>query len=119
VRKTILASVGITIMGIIAAPIGYVPTFFLVIVLNFLFGIALVPLQSALTTIMQLAVPDLKRGRVSSSLNAVVTAGGLISMAFASFFGDLIGLREVLLVIGVLIILSGLLGFRLLSEPEK
>jgi DHA3 family macrolide efflux protein-like MFS transporter len=118
VRKTILASVGMTIMGIIAAPIGYVPTFFLVIVLNFLFGIALVPLQSALTTIMQLAVPDLKRGRVSSSLNAVVTAGGLISMAFASFFGDLIGLREVLLVIGVLIILSGLLGFRLLSEPE-
>jgi len=118
VKKTILASVGMTIMGIIAAPIGYVPTFFLVVVLNFLFGIALVPLQSALTTIMQLAVPDLKRGRVSSSLNAVVTAGGLISMAFASFFGDLIGLREVLLVIGVLIILSGLLGFRLLSEPE-
>jgi hypothetical protein len=35
-----------------------------------------------------------------------------------SFFGDLIGLREVLLVIGILIILSGLLGFRLLSEPE-
>lgn len=117
-RKTLLASVGMTVMGIIAAPIGYAPTFFLVIVLNFLFGVALVPLQSALTTIMQLAVPDLKRGRVSSSLNAVVTAGGLISMAFASFFGDLIGLRELVLVIAGLIVLSGLLGFRLLQEPE-
>jgi MFS transporter, DHA3 family, macrolide efflux protein len=118
VRKTTLASVSMVAMGLTALPIGYAPTFFLILVLNFLFGIALVPLQSGLTTLMQLAVPDEKRGRVSSSLNAMVTTGGLISMAFAAFFGDLIGLRNLLVLVGVVIMLSGFLGFALLREPE-
>jgi MFS family permease len=117
-RKTILAPVSMVIMGIIAVPIGYSPTYFIILVLNFLFGIALVPLQSTLTTLLQLAVPDEKRGRVSSSLNAMVNAGGLISMAFASFFGELIGLPNLLVLVGVIIILSGVLGFWLLKEPE-
>jgi MFS transporter, DHA3 family, macrolide efflux protein len=117
-RKTILAPIAMLIMGITAAPMGYAPTFFIILVLNFLFGIALVPLQSALTTLMQLAVPDEKRGRVSSSLNAMVTTGGLVSMAFAAFFGELIGLRNLLVLVGVVIMLSGLLGFGLLKEPE-
>jgi predicted MFS family arabinose efflux permease len=38
-------------------------------------------------------------------------------MAFASFFGDLIGLRELFLVLAGLIVLSGLMGFWLLQEP--
>ncbi len=80
--------------------------------------LALVPAQSALTTIMQLAVPDLKRGRVGSSMNAITTAGSLLSMAFASLFGEAMGLRNVYLLMGVFIFLSGVLGFRLLREPE-
>jgi MFS family permease len=116
-RKAPLASAGMVVMGLLAVPMGYAPTFFLMIVLNFLFGIALVPVNSALTTIMQLAVPDQKRGRVGASLNAVVTAGGLISMTLASFFGELIGLRELFVVVGVMIVLSGILGFAMLKEP--
>ncbi|NIV28830.1 MAG: hypothetical protein GWN58_04735, partial [Anaerolineae bacterium] len=49
-----------------------------------LLGVALVPAQSALMTMMQLAVPDLKRGRVGSALNAMTTAAGLVSMAVAA-----------------------------------
>ncbi|HMN59163.1 MAG TPA: MFS transporter, partial [Anaerolinea sp.] len=117
VRMTPLAAVGMLVMGFISLPIGYLPTFFLVIVVNVLFGIAWVPVQSALTTIMQLAVPDLMRGKVSSSLNAVVTVGGLLSMGLASFAGEAIGLRNIFVVVGAMIIISGLLGFALLREP--
>jgi len=118
-RKTTLAPVAMLVMGILAAPIGYSPNFFILLLLNFLFGIALVPLQSALTTLMQLAVPDEMRGRVSSGLNAMVNTGGLISMALASFFGEMIGLRMLLVLVGVLITIAGVLGFGLLKEPEE
>jgi MFS family permease len=117
VRMAPLASVGMLLMGLVTLPTGYLPTFFLVIVVNVLFGVAWVPVQSALTTIMQLAVPDLMRGRVSSSLNAAVNAGGLISMGLASFAGETIGLRNVFVVVGAMFMLSGLLGFMLLQEP--
>ncbi len=118
VKKTILAPVAMLLMGLFALPIGYSPTFFILLLLNFLFGIVLVPVQSALTTLMQLAVPDAMRGRVSSGLNAMINTGGLISMAFASFFGELVGLRVLLALVGVVIMLAGGLGFGLLKEPD-
>ena len=117
-RKTVLAPIATIAMGLLAMPMGYAPTYFIILVLNFLFGIALVPMQSILTTLMQLAVPDEKRGRVSSSLNAVVNTSGLISMGFASFFGEVIGLRNLLVLVGIIIMLSGALGFVLLKEPD-
>jgi MFS family permease len=118
VRRAPLAATGMVLMGLLSVPLGYVPTFFLIIVLNFLFGVALVPVQSALTTILQLAVPDLMRGRVSSGLNAVVTAGGLVAMALVSFSGDALGLRNIFVLAGLLISVSGILGFWLLKENE-
>lgn len=117
--KSFLGAAGICFIGLCFAVMGYSPAFWLIILESFLIGLALVPAQSALTTIMQLAVPDLKRGRVGSSMNAVSTSGSLLSMAFASFFGEAIGLRNVYLVIGVFIMLAGLLAFWLLQEPPE
>lgn len=118
VRKVPMAAGGMLILGLISVPFGYSPTFWLILLLNFLFGVVFTPFNSALATIMQLAVPDSKRGRVSSSLNAMVTVGGLLSMAFASFFGEAIGLRNLFVVMGLVIMLSGVLGFVLLREPQ-
>jgi MFS family permease len=114
-----MGAAGIFFIGVMFALMGYSPAFWMIVFESFLIGLALVPAQSALTTIMQLAVPDLKRGRVGSSMNAISTGGSLLSMAFASLFGEAIGLRNVYLVIGVFISLSGLLGFWLLREPEE
>lgn len=117
VRKTTLSSGGLLVIGVAFALMGYSPAFLMIIVESFIVGLALVPVQSALMTIQQLTVPDLKRGRVGSSMGAATTAASLLSMAFASFFGEMIGLRNVFLVIGVFICLSGVLGFWLLKEP--
>jgi MFS family permease len=119
VKKSMMAGAGLLMIGVLFALMGYSPLFLMIIIESFLVGLALVPVQSALTTIQQLAVPDLKRGRVGSSMNAVTTSGSLLSMAFASFFGEKIGLRNVYVVIGVFIFLSGMLGFWLLQEPKK
>jgi MFS family permease len=116
IRKSILSGAGLLLIGIMFALMGVSPLFSMIVVESFLVGLALVPVQSALATIMQVSVPDLKRGRVGSSMGAIQTSGSLLSMAFASFFGEQIGLKNVYLVIGVFIFLSGILGFWLLQE---
>jgi len=90
----------------------------LLLLYSLLLGVALVPAQSALMTMMQLAVPDLKRGRVGSALNALVTAAGLISMAIAAASGEVVPLRIVYVAAGVLVAAGGLLGLGVLKEPS-
>jgi DHA3 family macrolide efflux protein-like MFS transporter len=119
VRKTVMCSVGMCLIGIAFASMGYSPTFYLIIGESFIVGLAIMPVNSALSTIQQMAVPDLKRGRVGSTMNAINTFASLLSMALASFFGEMIGLRNVYLVIGGFIFLAGLLSFWLLQEPSK
>jgi MFS family permease len=83
-----------------------------------LLGIALVPAQSALMTMMQLAVPDLKRGRVGSALNALTTAAGLFSMAAAATLGEVLQLRLIYVFAGLIVGAGGLVGLFVLVEPE-
>ncbi len=90
----------------------------LVLLYSMLLGVALVPAQSSLMTMMQLAVPDLKRGRVGSALNALTTAAGLLSMAVAAALGEFIALRMIYVAAGLLVSAAGLVGLFSLQEPE-
>ncbi len=118
IRKTLMSAGGLFIIGVMFALMGQSSFFWLIVVESFGIGLALVPVQSALMTIQQLAVPDLKRGRVGSTMGAITTAASLLSMAFASFYGELVGLRNVFLIVGIFVSLAGLLSFWLLVEPE-
>jgi len=90
----------------------------MLLVYSLVLGIALVPAQSALMTMMQLAVPDLKRGRVGSALNALATGAGLVSMAAAAALGEVVALRTIYVVSGLITAAAGLVGLRVLEEPE-
>jgi MFS family permease len=85
---------------------------------SLILGIALVPAQSALMTTMQLAVPDLKRGRVGSALNALTTGASLISMFIASALGEVIALRWVYVIAGLIVSAGGVVGLLVLEDPE-
>lgn len=85
---------------------------------SLLLGVALVPAQSTLMTMMQLAVPDLKRGRVGSVLNALTMAAGLISMAVTAALGEVVALRAIYVIAGIITASAGLVGFLVLQEPE-
>ncbi len=84
---------------------------------SLLLGVALVPAQSALMTMMQLAVPDLKRGRVGSAMNAITTAASLVSMAVAAASGEFVELRMIYVVAGAIIGAAGVIGLFFLEEP--
>lgn len=116
-NKIALTGWGIAFIGLLLALMGLAPTFALVVVISFVIGLALVPVLSVLTTMMQLAVPDLKRGRVNSVLNALVTVATLLSMSAASGFGEAIGLRTVYVVCGLINVAAGVIGLFVLKEP--
>jgi MFS family permease len=145
-RKKDLAGWGIVVIGGMIALMGMAPAFSLVnlvpalrveaamadmtvgqrllhmplllLLSSLVLGIVLVPAQSALITMMQLAVPDLKRGRVGSALNALTMAAGLVSMAAAAAAGEVVALRMIYVVAGLITAGAGLVGLVVLIEPE-
>ncbi len=117
--KRSLAGWSIVIIGSLFVGMGLAPVFGVVIALSAAVGVALVPAQSAVMTMMQLSVPDLKRGRVGGSLNAMTTAASLISMAAASSMADLIGLRTIYVIAGLIAAAAGFVGLAVLREPAK
>lgn len=118
-NKTVMSAGGLALIGMVYASIALLPAFGWIIAWQFLAGLALTPMQSALDTTLQLIVPDLKRGRVGSAMNAAYGTAGLSSMALASLFGDVMGLGVIFLIVGLFVLGSGLLGFWLLRVPEQ
>jgi MFS family permease len=116
--KIALSGWGLVIIGLALAGMGLSPAFGYVIACSLLIGLALTPVSSALMTMMQLAVPDLKRGRVSSAMNAMSMATSLLSMAGAAALGEVVNLRAIYVVCGLIAVGSGVLGFFVLKEPR-
>ena len=119
VSKKSMVSAGTIVIGISMAAMGIAPAFGFIIAMGFIVGLGIVPAESGVTTMMQMAVPDLKRGRVGSSLNAFSTTASLISMSFAALLGDWIGLGTVYVVFGMCIVVSGLLCIWIVEEPQE
>jgi MFS family permease len=117
--KKVMVAAGSFLIGIAMAAMGMAPSFYFVVVMGFIVGLGLVPANAGVATMMQLAVPDLKRGRVGSTLNAVSSAAGLISMAFAAFLSDAIGLSTIYVVFGMIISASGLLFLWLVEDVRE
>ncbi len=118
-KQIAIAGWGLAIVGLTLLGMGLSPGFGYIVICSFVLGLALMPAQSVLTTMMQLAVPDLKRGRVSSALNALTTAAGVLSMAGATGFSEVIGLRTIYIACGLIITTGGLLGLFVLREPKS
>ncbi len=115
-RKAALIGGGLIVIGLFVAGIGLAPVFLLTIVCCFGLGLALTPASSALSTVLQVTVPDEKRGRVGGVVNSIATVAGVASMATASLISETVGLRAVYVTCGVLVGLAGLVALRI-PEP--
>jgi MFS transporter, DHA3 family, macrolide efflux protein len=82
-----------------------------VLVLLFIIGWLVTPLQAALTTIIQTEAAEQVRGRVAALVSTVTTTASVVSMAIAGIFGDLIGVRGVFLAGAVVVALAALSAF--------
>ncbi len=82
-------------------------------------GICLTAAQASASTLVQRLVPDQKRGRVYGALNVVYSITSIVSMATAGILGDVLGVRNVFLLSGLVLVTAGLVGSYLFAgEPE-
>lgn len=84
-----------------------------VMVTLFIVGCFITPLQAAVSTLLQTAVPSEILGRIQSAMNTAIGAANLLSMACAGLLGAWLGVRNVFILAGVISLLAGLLALRL------
>ncbi len=110
-----IVAIGMAGIAVTIALAGTVGAIWQLLVLMFVIGWFVVPLQAAVVTILQQATPDGERGRVMAVLQAATSAASVLSMGFAGIAGDVIGVREVFFVSGAIVavgFLVALVGYR-------
>jgi MFS family permease len=116
-RKVWLSGVGMAYVGLFIGLYGCAPAFWWVLLCTLLLGVIIPTPEAALTTIMQLSVPDEKRGRVSGTTNAIVTITSILSMAAAGGLSQVINPRYLFFISGALGVVAGVLTLLLVAEP--
>jgi MFS family permease len=85
-------------------------------------GLLVTPLQAMVQTIVQTSTADATRGRVVSVVHAAMSTASVTSMAIGGVLGDVIGIRNVFLAAGIVVVLaagvSALMFRRVSGRPE-
>jgi len=103
---TNLIVAGVLGIGVAVAAISTVQAPWQMVVILFLAGWAIAPLQASASTLVQTEVDDSVRGRAGSALNTILTGANVVSMAFAGTLAAGIGVRNVFLVSGAIAIVA-------------
>lgn len=106
-KPTLIASVGLGLLGVSVGLIGLVSGVWGLILVFFLVGWFITPIQASLVTLVQTEVADDVRGRSSAALNTMSQTANVTSMAVAGALADGIGVRQVFFLSGLLAIVAG------------
>ena len=116
--KVIVA--GVVGISLSVAAISTVQAPWQLVVILFLVGWAVAPLQASASTLVQTEVDDSVRGRTGSALNTVLTGANVVSMAFAGTLAAGIGVRNVFLISGAIgLIAAGLAAWMFRGAVPK
>ena len=107
-RIIVAACLGV---GVIIVLMGQVTAVWQLLILLFLVGWFVTPLQAAVVTILQTRSADATRGRVMSVLNASMSATSVVSMAAAGLLADRLGVPVAFVIGGGVCFAAGVLGF--------
>lgn len=116
-RKVTLVGGGLAWAGLMLVLVGTSPGFGWVILWAGLAGLAIPPIMASLTTITQVVVPDLKRGRVGALMGSLATVASILSMVAAGLAGERVDLRWIYSATGLLIALAGAVSLVAVEEP--
>jgi len=98
---------GLILAGAATLPLGYLPSYWLIVAAMFIVGIAVAPINTGVMTIMQVVVPNNQLGRVGGGIGTISDTASLGSMAIAGVLGAVLGIPLVFLLAGVMCILGG------------
>ena len=101
---------GLIIAGAMITPIGVAPDYWVLVVVWFFAGLAVAPINTGVTTLMQIVVPNSQLGRVGGGIATVSEVANITSMALAGVLGAMLGVAIVIGLSGVMLILAGILA---------
>ena len=110
---TTIITLGLAGIGICIGFMAGVTAIWQVIVLLFVVGWMITPLQAMLQTIVQTTATDATRGRVVSLLQASLSTASVSSMALGGVLGELIGIRAVYLAAAAIVLVAAGISFLL------
>ena len=113
---------GLIVAGACTLPLGYLPSYWLVVAAMFVVGLAVAPINTGVMTLMQIVVPNHQLGRVGGGMGTVSDTATLSSMALAGALGSVLGIPLVFFIAGVMCILGGtvaLLGLPSVTLKDK
>lgn len=97
-------------LGVAVAIVGAATSFWQVLVLLFAVGWIVSPLQTSVSTIVQIATSDEVRGRTAAALGAVASSANIASLGLSGVVAGWIGVRESFVVAGGVIAASSLVA---------
>lgn len=115
-RPSTLVSAGLLGVGVFVAGISGATAVWHIMVMLFFVGLSVGPVQAGANTLSQTLIEDSMRGRVGGALNTLVSGANVVSMGLAGLAAAAVGTRNVFLISGGLVFLSGLLAFLLFRE---
>jgi predicted MFS family arabinose efflux permease len=118
-RPSNLVSLGLVGVGIFIGAIAGATAIWHLLILLFFVGLSVGPVQAGANTLSQTLIEDSMRGRVGGALNTLISAANITSMGLAGLAASAIGVRNVFLASGCLVLLSGVLAFWLFRELRE
>lgn len=121
-KPTNIVSATLLGIGVAVAGLSLVTEVWHLIPIMFVVGWMVTPLQGAIATLVQTSVSDSVRGRISSALNTIISTASLVSMGLAGVLGTLMGVRNVFLLSGAIVVTAGLVSawvFRIGGKPAR
>ncbi len=110
-RPTMIVVVGLAGIAVFIGLVAGVTSVWQVVALLFAVGWFITPLEASIGTIVQTATRDRERGRVAATLHSVMAAASVLSMALAGVFGDLLTIRTVFILAGVVVGIAALVAW--------
>ncbi len=106
-KPTNIVSGSLTVMGLTTVALASVSSVWHLFPVLFVVGLMMTPMQASISTLMQTSAPPQVLGRVGAALNTIISTANLLSMALAGALGEVIGVRNVFVVSGIIVILAG------------
>jgi MFS family permease len=110
---TTIITLGLAGIGVCIGFMSGVTAIWQVLLLLFVVGWMVTPLQAMLQTIVQTTATDATRGRVVALLQASLSTASVGSMALGGVLGELIGIRAVYLAAAVVVLVAAGIAFLL------
>ncbi len=109
-QPTRIISLGLAALGLGVALIALVTQVWHIMLLLFPIGLVVTPVNAAIATLTQTLVSDALRGRIGSALQTMVGAANITSMALAGVLAEIVGVRHVFLLAGLMAVLAGVIA---------